>query len=173
MRECLSPNPADVTETLYDVTVRTAKRHYSELPVEIGGDNCGPWVRLYMQGRDGKEWAWCAGFACFMLLQANAARNGGGCPISYRVGVNDLVHDAKRDDRFVPEAIRPDSRIRPGCLFVKRKNDNWYHTGIVLSVQGQSFQTIEGNTDTDGSPNGYEVFSKTRAYPGTDFILLP
>ena len=42
-------------------------------PSDVGGENRGPWVRLYMDGRDGKEWLWCAGFVCFILRQACAA----------------------------------------------------------------------------------------------------
>ena len=39
-------------------------------PREIGGQNMGPWVRLYMDGREGAEFPWCAGFVCFVLAQA-------------------------------------------------------------------------------------------------------
>lgn len=36
------------------------------------------------------------------------------------------------------------------------------HAGVVISVDGNTFQTIEGNTNTDGSREGYIVAIKTR-----------
>src|ERR1044072_4197272 len=33
--------------------VRVAQRHLAEHPREIAGPNCGPWVRLYMDGGEG------------------------------------------------------------------------------------------------------------------------
>jgi hypothetical protein len=33
-------------------------------------------------------------------------------------------------------------------------------------------QTIEGNTNDDGSAEGYEVCARTRSYTNMDFILL-
>jgi hypothetical protein len=35
------------------------------------------------------------------------------------------------------------------------------HAGIVDAVQGNIFMTVEGNTNTDGSRDGYEVAAKT------------
>src|SRR5437899_2976545 len=35
-----------------------------------GRSPAGGGVRLYMEGREGEEWPWCAGFACFVLGQA-------------------------------------------------------------------------------------------------------
>ena len=52
---------------LGNTVVTYAKRHLKQSPREIGGQNCGPWVRLYMKGNEGPEWAWCARFACFIL----------------------------------------------------------------------------------------------------------
>ena len=50
--------------------VAYAKSHLRAHPREVGGENMGPWVRLYMGGREGAEFGWCAGFACFVLQQA-------------------------------------------------------------------------------------------------------
>src|SRR2546427_4017703 len=57
---------------LGELTIAYAQQHLAQHPREIGGQNRGPWVRLYMSGHDGEEWAWCAGFACFCLRQACA-----------------------------------------------------------------------------------------------------
>lgn len=38
------------------------------------------------------------------------------------------------------------------------------HAGIVTKVHSDSFETIEGNTNTIGSSEGFEVANKTRTY---------
>jgi hypothetical protein len=50
--------------------VRYAKQHLKQVPREVGGNNKGPWVRLYMDHHEGDEWRWCAGFVCFVIKQA-------------------------------------------------------------------------------------------------------
>src|SRR5215471_12463920 len=57
-------------EGLGALFVRYAQQHLAQKPVEIGGENCGPWVRLYMAGNEGEQWPWCAGFATWVLRQA-------------------------------------------------------------------------------------------------------
>ena len=55
---------------LEDAVVRVALQHIREKPIEVGGNNCGPWVRLYMAGHDGAPQLWCAGFTCLIVTQA-------------------------------------------------------------------------------------------------------
>ena len=50
--------------------VAVARQHTKQHPVEVGGDNRGPWVRMYMDGNEGEEWKWCAGFCFFIIEQA-------------------------------------------------------------------------------------------------------
>ena len=62
--------PVTSISTLNTTLLAVAKQHLAEHPVEVGGDNKGPWVRLYMEGHEGTAWFWCAGFVSFMLQQA-------------------------------------------------------------------------------------------------------
>jgi lysozyme family protein len=164
-------------EGLYDLTVRVADQHLAEHPVEVGGDNRGPWVRLYMDGKDGSGQLWCAGFVCFVLGQAALAL-GQEMPFKRQVGVDQLVSDAKASDRFVAEkdlgtASQRLNKLRPGCLFAVRKTaSDWTHTGIVIGVGPESFETIEGNTNDEGVSNGFEVCKRSRSYKNKDFMLL-
>jgi hypothetical protein len=55
---------------LGQLVIAYARQHLKSHPREVGPDNSGPWVRLYMDRRDGPAWPWCAGFSCFILKQA-------------------------------------------------------------------------------------------------------
>jgi hypothetical protein len=58
-------------QSLGTLIVAYAQQHLLQHPREIGGQNMGPWVRLYMNGKQGTDLPWCAGFACFVVAQAS------------------------------------------------------------------------------------------------------
>jgi hypothetical protein len=66
------------------------------------------------------------------------------------------------------------AEIRPGSLFLNRRTStDWDHTGIVVKSVGEEvFLTIEGNTNDDGSREGYQVCQRVRGYEEKDFILF-
>jgi len=148
-----------------------AKTHLAEHPVEVGGPNRGPWVRLYTGGNEGDEWAWCAGFVTFILRQA-ADLMGVAMPIKGSLSCDLLAAQAKAAGIFLDEHRAP-NELRPGSLFLVRKSPtDWTHTGIVAEVHPEFFRTIEGNTNDDGVREGYEVCTLTRSYASKDFVLL-
>ena len=57
-------------------------------------------------------------------------------------------------------------RAAPG-----EKRFKYAHTGIVVQAGPDTFKTIEGNTNDDGSAEGYEVCARVRGYTGIDFIV--
>ena len=177
MRRVLRPADPGANALLYDLTVRVAGQHLAENPTEVGADNCGPWVRLYMDGKDGRDQLWCAGFVCFVVAQAALALDQ-ELPFTRQVGVDQLVKDAKTSGRFIAEqdlatASQRLNKLRPGSLFAVRKTaTDWTHTGIVVEVGPEGFKTIEGNTNDEGVRNGFEVCMRSRSYKDKDFILL-
>jgi hypothetical protein len=134
----------------------------------------GPWVRLYMDGRQGAQWPWCAGFVCFILHQA-CATIGIDPPLTPSVSCDTLASGARERGLFLPSAPDLDAnRLPPGSLFLNRRTgSNWTHTGIILSWQPGVLETIEGNTNDDGSREGYEVCHRRRGMQNKDFIGLP
>jgi len=166
MRAALQPIPAN-SRSLRDLVVAYAQQHLVQHPREVGGQNMGPWVRLYMNGKEGIPWAWCAGFVCFCLKKA-CETLGEQLPIRPSFSVDELATSAKQKGRFVAQ-----NEAGAGSFFLVRKSPtDWTHIGIVVSTAAESFRTIEGNTNDDGSREGYEVCARSRAYGKTDFILI-
>lgn len=61
-----------------------------------------------------------------------------------------------------------------GCIALFRGGQRgWHHAGIVIEVYESAglLTTIEGNTNTNGSVEGYEVCSHTRRRTQADFII--
>lgn len=164
----LAPPPG---ATLGALTVAYARQHLAQRPREVGGENRGPWVRLYMDGNEGKDWLWCSGFATYVQRQA-AVTLGVAVPVARTFSCDELAGHARRAACFV--AGCPDfRRITPGSLFLVRKTDrDWQHVGIVTAAERDAFHTIEGNTNDDGAREGYEVCERVRAYAGKDFVLV-
>ncbi|MEP0873833.1 peptidoglycan-binding protein [Trichocoleus desertorum AS-A10] len=158
--------------SLNSAVLEYARAHLSQHPREIGGQNRGPWVRMYMKGNEGKPWAWCAGFVTFVLSQAAESLQI-DMPIPGSFSCDTLAAQAKAAGLFVSEAEARRREIPPGSLFlVRRTSTDWTHVGIVAETHELLFDTIEGNTNDEGSREGYEVCTQSRGYTGKDFILL-
>lgn len=172
MRAALAPIPRG-SKTLGELVADYAQQHLQQNPREIGGQNKGPWVRLYMDGNEGTEWAWCAGFACFSLKQASTTL-GTSLPITPSFSCDALAASAKSKNKFLSQPSGASlGRVTTGSFFLVRKTStDWVHTGIVTRAEGEVMRTIEGNTNDDGSREGYEVCARTRGYSNMDFITI-
>lgn len=174
MAAALQPIEPAPDAVLGNMVVAYAQQHLAQHPREIGGQNRGPWVRLYMDGNEGPEWPWCAGFATFVLKQACDAV---GCPVPIRSSVSCdlLATSAQQNGCFAHGSVtRERKRVGPGSLFLNmRTAGDWVHTGIVVSLEDDVFHTIEGNTNDSGEREGYEVCARVRGYKAKDFVVLP
>jgi lysozyme family protein len=177
MRRALATIDHGPSSSFEDSVLRVAQQHIKQVPIEIGGNNCGPWVRLYMRGKEGTKQKWCAGFVCFIVAQA-ARDLSTAIPFKRQVSVDELVADAKASGRFIAESevrdeIKRRSKLRPGQIFVVRASStDWTHTGILLSINDKTFDTFEGNTGGDGGTDGANARQGNRSYASKDFIRL-
>lgn len=174
MRQAL----ADGTGSSLVVRIKSvAAAHLAVHPREFGGDNCGPWVRMYTGGFDGVQWKWCAGFVTFVIKQA-CAELGVQPPIAGSLSCDTLAAQSKLATRFHTSESVSAGNAAWGTLghtyvfLVRNEAGDWIHTGLGFDGAAAAFQTIEGNTNDDGSQNGYEVCGRTRSAGGKDFISL-
>ena len=172
IKNALEPISTD-ERTLGELIVEYARQHLNQHPVEIGGQNKGPWVRLYMNGNEGTEWPWCAGFVSFILKQTCRQMNI-SLPINTSVSCDFLAASAKEKGLFMRESDVTDiAQITPGSFFLNRRTStDWVHTGIVTRAEENVYHTIEGNTNDEGSREGYEVCERVRGYKKKDFIII-
>jgi hypothetical protein len=175
MRSALAPIAVN-GRTLGGMVAAWARQQLASVPREVGGPNRGPWVRLYMKGHDGEEFLWCAGFACFCLEKAVESL-GVAPPIKSSDSCDELAGAARTAGILLENPAPADrGRITAGSLFLVRKTPtDWVHTGIVVEPGPEAFQTIEGNTNDDGSSNGDGAYKRTRAFGrgNIDFVLIP
>ena len=172
LRAALKPIPPN-GKSLNQLIVAYARQHIAQRPREVGGQNKGPWVRHYMDGHEGQPWFWCAGFATYPIKQAAEGLHK-PMPVLRSFGVANIATEAKHRHDFLslpgPAERR---RIKPGSLFLERGGPTGYmHTGIVTGINGDTMTTIEGNTNDDGSNNGYEAIARTRGFNHMDFALV-
>lgn len=155
-----------------------ASQHLKIRPIELGGANRGPWVRIYTGGNDGAEWAWCAGFVTSILRQACLELEI-KMPIKGSLSCDTLAAQAQMAALFVTEKDLDSGRTPWASLgkayifLIRRTPGDWTHTGIGVAGNQSSFETIEGNSNNEGSNDGYEVCSLIRSSIKKDFIILP
>ena len=121
------------------------------------GSNDGPEVRKYLKSVGlGPGNPWCMAFvyhcvaqACAKLEVANPLVKTGHVMTQWnRTGLRKLP--------------KTSSGVKPGDIFVMSFGNGTGHTGFVVSIGNGVVNTIEGNTNDDGSREGYEVAIRTR-----------
>lgn len=163
---------AQATDSFSDAVTAMAQVHLAAHPVEIGGQNRGPWVRMYMNGEEGNAWPWCAGFVTFLMHQAAEIRDV-SMPIKGSFSCDTLAAQAETAGLFVKERDARPQNLAPGSLFlVRRTSTDWTHVGLVSDADQGGFDTIEGNTNDEGSREGYEVCARRRGYSSKDFVVF-
>lgn len=157
-----------------DLIIEYANQQLRSNPKELR-QNEGPWVRAYMAGHDGSPWAWCMGFTQTILDQAfstldqkftDVMPSSFSCDI---VGEYGLKHDRLIRNSKLRKAtnIEVGEMVKPGDVFLRVSNRNshdWKHTGIIEKVEGDWLHTIEGNTNDEGSREGYEACKRMRNF---------
>jgi len=165
--------PVAAQATLGATVVAVAQQHLKEHPIEIGGPNAGPWVRLYMNGSEGKDFPWCAGFVTY-VVRAAAKAHGQPTPLERTFSCDVLGAEAKKEGRYKRRVSPADAS--PGSIFLVPHGggnpNDWVHTGIITGGNRTVFNTIEGNTNDSGSREGFEVCARIRSCANVDVIAL-
>ncbi len=164
------------TNSVRRTILKYARKHLRLHPREIGGQNMGPWVRYYMEGNEGKDWPWCAGFVSKIVELAHKS-HGMDLPdfFKHTFSCDVMALTARNHGRLYSRqrAVNDFGEVPRGSIFLRRRATNdWNHTGIVIMTEDDWFKTIEGNTNDEGSNEGYEVCKRVRAYKNRDFIIF-
>lgn len=150
-----------------------AKAHLSAKAHELLKKNMGPWVRLYMEGLEGSEYPWCAGFVSFLLRQVclTYGKNLDALGLDYTYSCDVLGAWGATNGTLVKD-VTEDTKIPAGSIFlVHRTGTDYVHTGIVTFRRGDIVETIEGNTNAGGSREGTSVMRRFRSMDNLHFIV--
>ena len=132
---------------------------------EATNHNDGPWVEAiqHVTGNTRGD-PWCASFVTFVLDIAYTGTN----PLRRTASCDLLLADAKAKGWLT-------EKPEPGDVFlVMRAPDDAVHTGFVRAVGRSSVATVEGNSNDDGSREGWGVVKRpARRLAGLAFIRLP
>jgi len=114
------------------------------------GSNKGPEVEIYLKSVGlGGGYSWCMAFVYWCVAQAKLSN-----PLKRTGGVLAQWNAKPELRKTIPE---------PGDIFIMDFGGGAGHTGFVEKVLSNGvIQTIEGNTNADGSREGYAVCRRTR-----------
>jgi len=158
------------SEPLPDATLKIALHHFEKYPREVGGNNMGPWVRHYMDGLQGEDYPWCAGFITTCMQQA-AGEMQISPALKKTYSCDNIGNWAIANKKFIAGSAADLTAVKPGHFFlVRRTSTDWTHTGIVVEMNSDYCKTIEGNTNDEGSREGYEVCLRKRSFKNLDFV---
>lgn len=150
-----------------ELIVAYAENHLKSGPREFN-QNEGTWVRAYMDGHEGANWPWCMGFVQTIVDQASFTIGKSlkdYLPLTYSCDVVGS-YGLKNKTLIRSSELRADpSKVENGDIFLISKSArDWTHTGIITGIEGDWLHTIEGNTNDEGSREGYEVCQRKRNF---------
>ncbi len=139
-----------LAETALEIAIR--QLGVQEIPK---GSNSGPEVEIYLKSVGlGKGYSWCMAFVYWCVKQAVNIDPKAVNPLKKTAGVLDQWNN------------KPELRITTpilGCVFIMDFGKGLGHTGFVEKILANGkIQTIEGNTNNDGSREGYAVCRRIR-----------
>ncbi|WP_421918998.1 peptidoglycan-binding protein [Marinifilum sp.] len=130
--------------------------------------NKGSWVRAYTNGMEGTNYPWCMGFVMTILDQAYTTLGDSFINyVPYTLSCDKIGEYALKKKKFLRnnDILEAEKQIKPGDIFLRCSRTNskdWTHTGFVVKVEANIIHTIEGNTNNEGSREGYEVSQRQR-----------
>jgi hypothetical protein len=114
------------------------------------GSNSGPEVDEYLKSVGiGFPAAWCMAFV-YWCVKKSGIKN----PLIRSGGVLSQWNVVDKKYKFAKPQV--------GDIFIMDYGKGLGHTGFVERVEGLIIHTIEGNTNDEGSREGYEVCRRTR-----------
>ena len=167
-------------ETFASLLAKYARQHAAQRPREVGGNNRGPWVRMYMGGFEGTDYPWGAAFVSF-LVEQTASTFEVPNPLVSTFSFDQLGRSALTQRNGLGQVIlmqpERDGRYRPGPGDIMMRRDgelSWNNGGIVVEPGSSQagFTAIEGNTDDRDGESGDAVVVRDRVLTGYDFIRL-
>lgn len=131
--------------------------------------NAGPEVEIYLRSVGlGKGYPWCMAFV-YWCVETACKEIDIKNPLVKTGGVLRQWNETKCR-KITPR----DKAVKPGDIFIMEFSKGMGHTGFVEKVAGGMVYTIEGNTNDDGSREGYEVARRQRLLTSfKGFIQLP
>lgn len=163
-----------------DLLVQIAEEQMG-LREEPKGSNSGPALKKFFEADDLEidnktdGYPWCASFVSWCLQEwvRRLQRSG-------KVIENFAAPCAARAFALESWAARNGCIIKPPSIFNPQRGDivtyKFSHCGIITAVSKNDprfFSAIEGNTNDDGSAEGYEVSSRARSALSLRFIIRP
>ena len=140
--------------TLNSLSLKTAQSQngVQEIP---RNSNAGPAVESYLKSVGlGKGYAWCMAFVYWSVKQAALQLNTTS-PLVKTAGV-------LRQWNEVNSRMKTSSP-QVGDIFIMDYGKGQGHTGFVVEILANGYvRTIEGNTNDEGSREGYEVCYRVR-----------
>ncbi len=151
------------TMSLATLALQTAQGQLGQCE-EPKGSNNGPMVNVYLASVGlVPGYAWCQAFVYWCYQQA-AIQLQEDDPVIKTGGALNCWNKTDAKQRITrSEAWAQPALLKPGDQFIMNYGHGAGHTGIIEKIEGSILHTIEGNSNTNGSREGYEVVRHKRS----------
>ena len=134
---------------------------------EVGRSNWGDAVSQFLAAVGWTTPApWCCALACWSIREACRQMHYLGLPVPMTASC-ELMREFARSKDLLFDTPQPGD-----LMLVLGSNGLAHHTGMVQGVDGNLFWTVEGNSNQDGSAEGFEVVPQHRTVTPGHFVFF-
>ena len=178
MHRAFRPIPEGV-DTIQNRLVQYMEQFCFEHPTEIH-PNSGPWVRAFMKGKEGEWAAWCNGVVSTALDHAcaslginmdNVMKWSWSCEETKKWAIEQDTSATY----YTPKQLNEGEAVpERGDLFlvIRKSDDRARHIGVIEKVKDGVASCIEGNTNDEGSREGYELCKRKRNLSNGNYGII-
>jgi len=147
-----------------DLVLDIARQERDAGAGEVGENNAGPWIEMYVGDMAEPPVNWCCAFVCWCIMQ--------GVIVSYKGDIPKWIPEETLSVRNLLNQFREHKKLveqpQPGDIIFFWREDpkSWLgHVGIIEKVTGMEIITIEGNKG--------KFPSKVQNYKYTNWQTIP
>lgn len=161
----------DTGSTIDHLALLIAIKEYMVGAREIGGNNKGPYVKLYMNGLAPEGSSWCSAFVSYCVHRA-INKFQVKPPFQYHVSARALFNDCKKLGYLLTADDEPE---QGDIIFWWRGSpDSWQgHVGFVVAQDGKSLWTLEGNRNSKVDCFQYSVIDDSEMDKILGYARIP
>ncbi len=164
--DSMQPGKISSAETLSAAALMAAQGQVGQCE-HPAGSNSGPMVNEYLRSVGlNPGYAWCQAFV-YWCYDVAAKKLSITNPLVRTAGVQNCWNRSENGPAITKvlksEAILHPEKVGPGDQIILSFGGSKGHTGIVEKTEGGLIHTIEGNSNDNGSREGYEVVRHIRS----------
>lgn len=168
--ESIPKTPKDDGSLIGSLALLMAVKEYMVGAREVGGNNRGPYVKMYMNGLAEEGSSWCSAFVSY-CVHRSMGKYQVKPPFPYHVSAKAFFNDC----RTLGYELKDEEPEQGDIVFWYRGDPKGWqgHVGFVVAQDGKSLWTLEGNRNSKVDCFQYSIVDDPEMDKIIGYVRIP